>query len=36
MTGWKRSGKCQTDDNDQGTHVVCAQMTDEFLKFTKS
>ena len=36
MTGWKRDGKCLTDENDQGTHTVCAKMTDEFLDYTKS
>ena len=36
MTGWKRDGKCNTDEHDQGTHTVCAQVTDEFLEYTKS
>ena len=36
MTGWRRGGKCMTDENDQGTHTVCATMTDEFLDYTKS
>jgi len=36
MTGWYRNGFCDTDANDRGSHVVCAQVTDEFLKFTKS
>lgn len=36
MTGWKRDGKCHTDENDHGTHTVCAEMTDEFLEYTKS
>jgi uncharacterized protein (DUF2237 family) len=36
MTGWKRDGKCNTDENDQGTHTVCAQVTDEFLEYTNS
>lgn len=36
MTGWSRDGKCNTDENDQGTHTVCAQVTDEFLEYTKS
>ena len=36
MTGWNRDGKCMTDENDQGTHTVCAKMTDEFLDYTKS
>jgi len=35
MTGWFRNGKCETAANDYGTHVVCAEMTDAFLDFTK-
>lgn len=35
MTGWHRSGKCTTDENDHGTHTVCSKMTDEFLEYTK-
>tara|TARA_E500000178_G_scaffold351650_2_gene413237 strand:- start:589 stop:1068 length:480 start_codon:yes stop_codon:yes gene_type:complete len=36
MTGWKRDGKCSTHDDDSGTHVVCAQVNNEFLDYTKS
>jgi uncharacterized protein (DUF2237 family) len=36
LTGWKRDGYCSTDKNDHGTHIVCARVTNEFLKFTKS
>jgi len=36
MTGWYRDGTCKTGPNDRGTHVVCAQMTQEFLDYTKS
>jgi uncharacterized protein (DUF2237 family) len=35
-TGFYRDGFCKTGEEDQGTHVICAMMTDEFLKFTKS
>ena len=35
MTGWLRTGKCTHRPNDHGTHVVCAVMTKEFLKYTK-
>ncbi len=35
LTGWTRSGKCEKMSNDQGTHLVCAQVTDDFLKYTK-
>jgi hypothetical protein len=36
VTGWFRDGYCNTDRNDQGVHVVCAIMTDEFLDFSAS
>jgi uncharacterized protein len=36
MTGFYRNGVCETGDLDAGRHVVCAQVTDEFLAFTKS
>ena len=32
-TGWFRNGSCETDANDGGRHVICAQMTDAFLGF---
>ena len=36
MTGWYRDGFCRTDQNDQGSHTVCAQLTGTFLEYTKS
>lgn len=36
MTGFYRDGYCKTGEEDRGTHVVCAQMTQEFLDFTLS
>ena len=36
MTGFYRDGKCNTGGGDFGAHVVCAQMTEEFLAFTQS
>ena len=33
MTGFTRSGSCETMDQDHGMHTVCAHMTDEFLAF---
>jgi uncharacterized protein (DUF2237 family) len=36
MTGFLRDGYCNTNLADYGTHVVCAIITDEFLRFTKS
>ena len=35
MTGFYRDGFCRTGAGDVGMHVVCAQMTDEFLHFSK-
>lgn len=36
MTGFYRDGSCNTGAGDMGVHVVCAQMTAEFLAFTKA
>lgn len=36
MTGWRRDGCCNTDENDNGRHVVCAEVTEEFLAFSAS
>ncbi|MEB3211293.1 MAG: DUF2237 domain-containing protein [Leptolyngbyaceae bacterium] len=36
MTGFYRDGMCNTGAGDFGAHVVCAQMTEEFLAFTKA
>ncbi len=35
LTGWYRDGCCNTDQNDHGTHTVCAKVNDDFLKFCK-
>ncbi|MBW4527123.1 MAG: DUF2237 domain-containing protein [Phormidium tanganyikae FI6-MK23] len=35
MTGYYRDGFCSTGAGDVGVHVVCAQLTEEFLQFTK-
>lgn len=35
-TGFYRDGFCRTGEEDLGTHVVCAIMTETFLEFTKS
>ena len=34
MTGYTRDGKCNLIEEDQGTHTVCAEVTDEFLDFS--
>jgi uncharacterized protein (DUF2237 family) len=36
MTGFYRDGSCRTGPDDHGTHVVCAEMTADFLSFTQS
>ena len=36
MTGFYRDGKCNTGAGDFGAHVVCAQVTEAFLEFTRS
>ena len=35
MTGFFRNGLCDTCGEDRGQHTVCAEMTPEFLEFTK-
>ncbi|EKX45405.1 hypothetical protein GUITHDRAFT_71313 [Guillardia theta CCMP2712] len=35
-TGFYRDGFCNTGPQDTGRHVVCAQVTAEFLNFSKS
>lgn len=34
VTGFTRTGCCETGPDDLGSHTVCAQMTDEFLAFS--
>lgn len=36
MTGYYRTGCCETGPDDLGTHTVCAVMTQDFLNFSKS
>ena len=36
LTGWFRDGCCNTDENDQGAHTVCAKVTTEFLEWCKA
>lgn len=36
LTGFYRNGMCETGPDDRGVHVVCAQVTEEFLRFTKA
>lgn len=36
MTGFFRTGKCETCGDDVGMHTVCAEMTSEFLAYSRS
>lgn len=35
MTGFYRTGCCETGPDDLGLHLVCAEMTAEFLEFSR-
>jgi uncharacterized protein len=35
LTGYTRTGCCEATAGDDGMHVLCAQMTAEFLEFSK-
>ena len=36
MTGYQRDGCCRNVSGDLGIHLLCAEMTAEFLEFSKS
>ena len=36
MTGFNRDGCCATAPEDLGVHAVCAQVTEEFLAFSRA
>ena len=36
VTGFYRSGCCDTGPGDHGLHLVCAQMTADFLRYSKA
>lgn len=36
VTGFYRTGCCETGPDDAGLHTVCAVMTEEFLAFTRA
>jgi uncharacterized protein (DUF2237 family) len=36
MTGFFRDGCCNTGPHDTGAHTVCAELTAEFLQFSKN
>ena len=35
MTGFYRDGYCRTGAHDEGVHVVCVEVTEDFLTFSK-
>lgn len=35
LTGYFRDGSCRTGSDDRGVHVVCARVTEEFLRFSR-
>lgn len=35
MTGFYRDGYCRTGRDDFGVHIVCAEVTEEFLAFSQ-
>jgi len=36
LTGFTRTGCCETGPEDRGSHTVCTQVTEEFLIFSMS
>ena len=36
LTGYYRDGSCRSGDDDQGTHIMCARVTAQFLEFSAS
>jgi len=36
MTGFYRDGCCRTGGDDAGVHTVCAEVSDEFLAFSRA
>ena len=36
LTGFYRDGCCRTGEDDHGLHVVCAEMTQPFLEFSRT
>ncbi|TWT88712.1 hypothetical protein Mal64_22000 [Pseudobythopirellula maris] len=36
VTGYYRDGFCHTGKGDAGVHTICAEMTEEFLVFSRS
>lgn len=36
LTGFTRNGFCETGPSDTGSHTVCAEVTKEYLEYSKS
>ncbi|MDJ0861609.1 MAG: DUF2237 domain-containing protein [Gammaproteobacteria bacterium] len=36
LTGFTRNGQCETGPQDLGSHTVCAEVTREFLDYSRS
>ena len=36
LTGYYRTGCCESRGDDPGMHVVCVELTDDFLEYSKS
>lgn len=36
VTGFTRSGSCETGNQDLGSHTVCAVMTEQFLQYSQA
>lgn len=36
LTGFTRTGSCETGPQDLGSHTVCVQVTADFLEFSKA
>ena len=36
LTGFTRTGSCETGPQDVGSHTVCSQVTQEFLDFSQA
>jgi uncharacterized protein len=36
LTGYFRDGWCRTADEDRGSHVICAKVTQEFLAYSRA
>ncbi len=36
LTGFMRTGRCETGPDDLGSHTVCAKVTAEFLDYSRS